>query len=121
MAKAKSTGIPGHYKIGPSIVEVPLPLSLQGEVKEVDTYIWTLGREEEAYTLVLKWIRHPRTQAERSENLGGTITIPSAAVKRLHSMFDSLAEKARHDRAMKATATRKEKGIVPFERKAGKP
>ena len=120
MAKAKGTGIPGHYKVGPSIVEVPLPLNLQGEVKEVDTYILSLGRSEDNYTLVVKWIRHPKTISDKSEPLSGLITLPSVAVKRLGSMFETLAGKARHDRAVKATATRKERGIVPFERKGGR-
>ena len=119
--KGQIKGLPGHFQVGPSLVQVEV-LDRKGmELTGKDDYILELTREDEAFRLTIKWMRINSPEPTSGETQNGRIVLPTKVVLRLHELYERLTARSLADRARRAQFTRKAMGIVPFQKKEAQP
>lgn len=118
-----TSGIPGHYKRGPSTVEVDLGLGKpqEGGVASKATYTISTERIDSRYQLHLTWML---VDAHRGTvTASGVLDLPHAVLERILAQREGIVAQARKDGAQAGyrtrTANAKAEGRVlePFKRK----
>jgi hypothetical protein len=79
-----------------------------GEMMATTTYLGDLERMDGRWSLAMQWID--------SENQAHKYFLPHEVVKSLKGALDRIMDQAVSERATKAAATRRDRGIVPFKK-----
>lgn len=108
-------GVPGVLRTKPSLVEESVPLTGDSTTYIIETVRRPVpskakdAPERFGYTVFLQVI---------TKDGALRVALPPRATEAIASQRESLAGRARRAAARTASATRREKGIVPFQKKA---